>query len=55
MLSRRQLVLATAALVAASALRSSWTLVEHALLPTDVVWEEWQGKYELPRALFITE
>jgi hypothetical protein len=30
---------------------SSWTLVEHAFLPTDVVWEEWQGKYELPRAL----
>ena len=34
---------------------SSWTLVEHAFLPTDVVWEEWQEKYKLPRALFLSE
>jgi hypothetical protein len=26
-------------------------LVEHAFLPTDVVWEEWQEKYKLLRAV----
>jgi hypothetical protein len=32
---------------------ASWTVVEDALLPTDVFWEEWQQKYKLPRALFF--
>jgi len=34
---------------------ASWSLVEHALLPTDVYWEEWETKYKLPRALFLSE
>jgi len=34
---------------------ASWSLVEHALLPTDVYWEEWETKYKLPRALFLNE
>ncbi len=34
---------------------ASWTVVEDALLPTDVFWEEWQQKYKLPRELFLTE
>ena len=33
----------------------SWTLVESALLPTDVYWEEWEQKYKLPRAMFLSE
>ena len=32
-----------------------WSIVEEAFLPTDVVWEEWQEKYKLPRALFFVE
>jgi hypothetical protein len=34
---------------------AAWTIVEEAFLPTDVVWEEWQGKYKLPRDLFFVE
>ena len=34
---------------------AAWTIVEEAFLPTDVVWEEWQRKYKLPRALFFVE
>ena len=34
---------------------ASWSLVEEAFLPTDVFWEEWETKYKLPRALFLTE
>lgn len=34
---------------------STWSMVEEAFLPTDVVWEEWQKKYKLPRALFLVE
>ncbi len=34
---------------------AAWTLVEEALLPTDVYWAEWETKYKLPRALFLTE
>jgi hypothetical protein len=34
---------------------ASWTLVEQALLPTDVAWEEWREKYRLPRRLFVEE
>ena len=33
----------------------SWTLVESALLPTRVYWEEWEQKYKLPRAMFLSE
>lgn len=33
----------------------SWSIVEEAFLPTDVVWEEWETKYKLPRALFFVE
>lgn len=33
----------------------SWMLVEEAFLPTDVVWEEWERKYRLPRRLFLEE
>ena len=33
----------------------SWTPVESALLPTDVYWEEWEQKYKLPRAMFLSE
>lgn len=33
----------------------SWTLVESALLPTRVYWEEWEQKYKLPRAIFLSE
>lgn len=32
---------------------ASWTIVEEAFLPTDVVWEEWERKYRLPRRLFF--
>jgi hypothetical protein len=34
---------------------AAWTLVEEALLPTGVYWEEWETKHKLPRALFLTE
>ena len=34
---------------------AAWSLVEEAFLPTDVVWEEWQEKYKLPRELFFVE
>jgi len=34
---------------------SSWSIVELAFLPTDVVWLEWEKKYKLPRALFFIE
>jgi hypothetical protein len=34
---------------------STWAIVEEAFLPTDVVWEEWQSKYKLPRELFFVE
>jgi hypothetical protein len=34
---------------------AAWSLVEEAFLPTDVFWEEWETKYKLPRALFLTE
>lgn len=33
----------------------AWKIVEEAFLPTDVVWEEWQEKYKLPRELFFVE
>jgi hypothetical protein len=33
----------------------SWSIVQEAFLPTDVVWEEWQRKYKLPRGLFLAE
>jgi len=33
----------------------AWGIVEEAFLPTDVVWEEWQRKYKLPRELFFVE
>lgn len=33
----------------------AWTLVESALLPADVYWEEWEQKYKLPRAMFLSE
>ncbi len=31
----------------------SWSIVEEAFLPTDVVWEDWERKYNLPRRLFL--
>lgn len=34
---------------------ASWSMVEEALLPTDVYWEEWETKHKLPRALFLAE
>ena len=34
---------------------AAWSLVEEAFLPTDVFWEEWETKYKLPRAMFLTE
>jgi len=34
---------------------AAWQIVEEAFLPTDVVWEEWQEKYKLPRELFFVE
>jgi len=34
---------------------ASWSIVEEAFLPTDVVWEEWQRKFKLPRELFFVE
>jgi hypothetical protein len=34
---------------------SAWSIAEEAFLPTDVVWEEWQSKYKLPRELFFVE
>jgi hypothetical protein len=34
---------------------ATWTVVEEAFLPTDVYWEEWETKYKLPRALFLSE
>ncbi len=33
----------------------AWQIVEEAFLPTDVVWEEWERKYKLPRQLFFVE
>ena len=30
----------------------SWRLVEYALGPTDVAWEEWIGKHKVPRRVF---
>ncbi len=33
----------------------SWSIVEEAFLPTDVVWEDWERKYGLPRRLFLDE
>lgn len=34
---------------------TSWTIVQEAFLPTDVVWEEWVKTYRLPRRLFLQE
>lgn len=34
---------------------ASWTIVQEAFLPTDVVWEEWVKTYRLPRRLFLQE
>jgi hypothetical protein len=34
---------------------AAWSIVEEGFLPTDVVWEEWQNKYKLPRELFFVE
>jgi hypothetical protein len=34
---------------------AAWSVVEEAFLPTDVYWEEWEIKYKLPRALFLSE
>ena len=34
---------------------AAWAIVEEALLPTDVVWVEWEKKYKLPRQLFLAE
>lgn len=34
---------------------SSWSIVQEAFLPTDVVWEEWVKNYGLPRRLFLDE
>ena len=34
---------------------SSWSIVQEAFLPTDVVWEEWVKTYSLPRGLFLPE
>ena len=34
---------------------AAWMVVEEAFLPTDVYWEEWETKYKLPRALFLSE
>lgn len=34
---------------------AAWSVVEEAFLPTDVYWEEWETKYKLPRALFLSE
>lgn len=34
---------------------ASWTIVEEAFLPTDVVWEEWVETHKLPRGLFLDE
>lgn len=34
---------------------AAWAIVEEAFLPTDVVWEEWEKKYKLPRQLFFVE
>lgn len=34
---------------------SSWSIVQEAFLPTDVVWEEWVKTYSLPRELFSPE
>ena len=33
----------------------AWTQAESALLPTDVYWEEWEQKYKLPHAMFLSE
>lgn len=30
-----------------------WMVVEYALGPTDATWEEWIGRYRLPRSLFV--
>lgn len=34
---------------------SSWSIVQEAFLPTDVVWEEWVKTYNVPRKLFLPE
>jgi len=34
---------------------TAWAIVEEALLPTDVVWVEWEKTYKLPRQLFLVE
>jgi hypothetical protein len=34
---------------------ASWSIVQEAFLPTDVVWEEWMKDYRLPRRLFLDE
>ena len=30
-----------------------WTMVTGVVGPTDVVWEDWVKKYQLPRQLFL--
>jgi hypothetical protein len=32
---------------------AGWRVVEYAIGPTDVAWEEWIAKHRLPRQLFI--
>ncbi len=32
---------------------TSWSIVQEAFLPTDVVWEEWVKTYNVPRELFL--
>ncbi|KAB2938000.1 MAG: hypothetical protein K8F92_15560 [Hyphomicrobium sp.] len=34
---------------------TSWSIVQEAFLPTDVVWEEWVKTYNVPRELFLPE
>jgi hypothetical protein len=34
---------------------TAWKIIQEAFLPTDVVWEEWEKEYNLPRALFLVE
>jgi len=33
----------------------TWTLIEDAFLPNDVVWVDWETKHKLPHRLFIDE
>lgn len=33
----------------------AWIIVQEAFLPGDVVWEEWERQYNLPRRLFLAE